>query len=90
MTELELTQAIRDYIMSSYNANYVGYLIVEKLNPGYKMSIGIPSYMFPTTIAGDFSTDEEFLDFIFKELRERNYMRVDYYKGIRTPNSREE
>lgn len=90
MDELELAQAIRDYIMSLYNADYVGYLVVNKLNPGYKLTIGIPSYMFPTTIAGDFETDEAFLDYVFEDLRQRNYMRIDFYKVVRTPSSREE
>lgn len=83
MNEQELAQEIRDYIKSLYNADYIGYLEVEKLNPGYKMSIGIPSYMFPTVLAGDFETDEEFLDYIFEDLRTRNYLRQDYYKVIR-------
>lgn len=90
MDELELAQAIRDYIRSLYNADYVGYLVVEKLNPGYKVTIGIPSYMHPTSIAGDWATDEEFLNFVFEDLRIRNYMRVDFYKVVRTPSSREE
>jgi len=83
MTELELAQAILDYIKTTYNAIYIGYLKVEKLNPGYKMSIGLPSYMYPTTIACDLGTDEQFLNFIFEELRTRNYIRQDYYKVVR-------
>lgn len=90
MDELELAQAIRDYIRSLYNADYVGYLVVDKLNPGYKVTIGIPSYMHPTSIAGDFETDEAFLDYVFEDLRQRNYMRIDFYKVVRTPSSREE
>ena len=43
-----------------------------------------------TSIAGDFIDDADFLAFIFKELRERNYMRVQYYRTIRTPNSKDE
>jgi hypothetical protein len=56
----------------------------------YKFTMGVPSYMCPTTIAGDFSSDTEFLEFIYKELRERNYMKVDFYRVKRTETTREE
>lgn len=90
MTERELEQQIRDYIVTLYNANFTGYLVVEKLNPGYKMSIGIPSYMFPTVVSCDCETDEDFLNYIYEDFRIRNYMRVYFYKVIRTPYSREQ
>lgn len=91
MTEQELEQAIHDYIVTLYKAHYIGYLKVEKLDSGYKFSIGLPSYMFPTTIAGDYASDQDFLDFIFEELRIRNYMRVYFYKTHRiSPNEEEE
>jgi len=82
---------IRDYIRIIYNANYIGSLIVEKFDGNiYRMSIAIPHYMFPTTIAGEFMTDESFLDYVYEELRIRNYMRVYFYKVVRTQNTREE
>jgi hypothetical protein len=90
MQEQELIQTIREYIKTWYKADYIGLLTVEKLNPGYKFSIGIPSYMTPTTLNIDCETDEEFLDFIYAELRSRNYMRLDIYKVIRTNDSKEE
>ncbi|MGV8961806.1 MAG: hypothetical protein ACOH2V_00225 [Candidatus Saccharimonadaceae bacterium] len=90
MTEQELEQKIRDYIVTLYKAHYIGYLKVEKFNPGYKMSIGIPHYMYPTTVACDFSTDDEFLSYIYEDFRIRNYMRVYFYKVVRTEGSREE
>lgn len=90
MTELELEQAIRDYITILYKACYIGWLKVNKLNPGYKLSIGVPSYMFPTTIAGDFETDDSFLSYIYEELRVRNYMRVYFYQVKRMPSNNEE
>ena len=105
MNELELEQAILDYIKINYKAEYTGFLKVEKFpstytefignpsnnpGPGYRMSIGIPNYMFPTTIACDFETDEEFLNYVYEEFRTRNYMRVYFYKVVRTPESREQ
>lgn len=90
MQEQELVQTIRDYIKNLYSADYVGLLRVDKLNPGYKFSIGIPSYMCPTTFAIDCETDEEFLEYVYKELRSRNYIRLDIYKVLRQNDSREE
>jgi len=90
MTEIELEQAILDYITTLYKACFIGWLKVEKLNPGYKMSIGIPSYMFPTTVAGDWETDEDFLNFVYEDLRIRNYMRVWFYKVHRTTRNEED
>ena len=85
----ELEQLIHDYIKSYYKAEYTGLLQVEKLNPGYKFIIGIPSYMSPTSLAIDCETDEEFLEYVYLELRKRNYIRKDVYKVVRTPLSRE-
>lgn len=101
MEEQELEQAILDFIRINYEAEYTGYLKVEKFpssfpsyfenpGPGYRLTIGVPSYMFPTTISCDFTTDEEFLDYVYNEFKTRNYMRVDFYKVVRTPNSKEE
>lgn len=90
MTELELAQAIRDYIESWYKATFTGLLEVQKTDNDYMFILGVPHYMFPTTIASSHETDEEFLDYIYSELRTRNYMRQFYYKVIRTPEIREE
>lgn len=94
MSELDNTQELKDkikkYILDLYKAEYTGYLEVEKSSTGYKMSIGIPHYMFPTTIACDCDTDEEFLNYVYEDFRIRNYMRVYFYKVVRTPSSREQ
>jgi len=89
MDEVELRQVILDYIKNCYKAEYIGLLQVKKLNPGYVFIIGIPSYMFPTTITCDYDNDESFLNFIYAEIRTRNYMRADMYKVIRTNDSKE-
>lgn len=90
MQEQELVNKIRDYIKTHYNAEYNGYINVEKLETGYKLSIGIPSYMSPTTISMDTENEEEFLNYIYSELRRRNYVRVDFYKVKRQNELREE
>lgn len=76
--------------MEIYSAEYTGLLRVEKLTTGYKFTIGIPSYMVPTTLATNCETDEEFLNYIYSELRSRNYIRLDIYKVHRENDSREE
>lgn len=90
MQEQELIQKIRDFIKETYNAEYIGYLNVIFLHPGYKFEIGIPSYMSPTSLSINCETDEEFLDYIYDELRKRNYIRLDFYKVTRKNDSREE
>lgn len=90
MNEVELEQMIRDYIKTWYNAEYTGLIKVEKLNPGYKCILGIPSYMVQTSFATDCITDQEFLDYVYAELRVRNYVRQDVYKVLRNSETREE
>jgi len=90
MDELELAQAIRDYIKSWYKADYTGLIRVDKLNPGYKCVLGIPSYMVQTSFAIDCETDEEFLNYVYTELRVRNYVRQEVYKVYRNSETREE
>lgn len=90
MDVTELTQKILDYITEFYKAEYTGYILVTKEGTKYVLALGIPSYMYLTTISGEFTSDEDFLDYIYEELRIRNYIRVYFYKVIRTPNTREE
>ena len=90
MQEQELAKKIREYIKTLYNADFTGLLEVEKLNPGYKCILGIPSYMAQTSIATDIDDEAGFLNFIEKELKSRNYIRQDYYNVIRTSYTREE
>lgn len=85
-----LEKKITEYIKSQYKAEYIGFLEVEKLNPGYKFKIGIPSYMTPTTIATDIEDEELFLNMVYEELRTKNYVRNFYYKINRTTNAKEE
>ena len=83
-----LEKRICELIKDNYEATYIGRLEVEHLNPGYKLTLGIPSYMMPTTIATDIDDPEEFIKFIDKELKSRNYLRQEYYKVIRTTETR--
>lgn len=84
MKREDLKQAILDYIRTWYNAEYVDFIEVKQEDNLYSLSMGIPSYLTKTHISGEFETDELFLEYIYKEIRERNYMRVYFYKVIRT------
>lgn len=90
MSEQELVQKIRDYIKTWYNAEYTGLLKVIKDPPRYTWAIGLPSYMMPTTISIDCETDDEFLDYVYSEIRSRNYIRLEIYKVLRNMDTREE
>ena len=46
--------------------------------------------MCPTTFAIDCETDDEFLEYVYSELRSRNYIRLWIYKVLRQNDSREE
>jgi hypothetical protein len=90
MQKPELVEKILDYITNLYKANYIGTIELEYEDNTYKLTLGIPSYMSPTVIIGSFSKDEEFLHYIYEELRTRNYMRLEIYKVNRTNDPKEE
>lgn len=64
----------------TYNAEYEDLLKVEKLTSGYKVILGIPSYMYQTQIATDIEDEEQFLKYIYSEILKRNYIRTYFYK----------
>ena len=90
MEELELEQKIHDYITETYKAEYKGLLKVHKNNLGYSLILGIPSYMVQTSFAIDCETDDEFLKYVYEELRVRNYVRQEVYRVLRNSETREE
>lgn len=85
-----LEKKISEWIKDNYSATYIGLLEVMELHPGFQLKLGIPSYLIPTYIALDCETPEEFLDFVYKELKERNYMRQYVYRVYREDLTREE
>ena len=84
MNRPELVHEILDYIRKVYKAEYVGYIEVTEENSIYVLCIGIPNYMMPTTISGEFENDQDFLNYVYEELRKSNYMRVYFYEVTRT------
>ena len=65
-------------------------LEVKELNPGFQLKLGIPSYLMPTYITCDCESEEEFLNFVYAELKRRNYVRQDVYRVYREELTREE
>jgi hypothetical protein len=85
MTNDELATTIREFIKTNYQATYNGLLEVESLSEGgYKLILGIPSYMAQTQIACNVDDQDSFLEFIYSELLKRNYIRQYVYTIKRT------
>ena len=76
----ELIHKIRDYIRNIYKAEYKNRLEVKFENGIYTLLLGVPNDLIPTTISLQTNDPQEFLDFIYEELRTRNYMRTYFYQ----------
>lgn len=76
----ELVHKIRDYIRNIYKAEYKNRLEVKFENGIYTLLLGVPNDLIPTTISLQTNDPQEFLDFIYEELRTRNYMRTYFYQ----------
>lgn len=76
----ELIHKIRDYIRNKYKAEYKNRLEVKFENGIYTLLLGVPNDLIPTTISLQTNDPQEFLDFIYEELRTRNYMRTYFYQ----------
>ena len=84
MTERELEQVIRGYLMNIYKAEYIGTLKIKKLNPfGYEIQMGMNTPECPDIIYAELK-DEEFLEFIRNELYHRRINTVYYGKLFKT------
>lgn len=79
----ELEKKIHDFIKECYKAEFTGLLKVSNDNGIYSLVLGIPSYMAPTTLSLQADSDEEFLNYVKKELVSNNYVRVDFYKIVK-------
>ena len=85
MRRQDLEQKIHEWMLNCYQATYTGTMEVNNNDGIYIFLIGIPSYMSPTTIAISCDNDNAFLEYIYEELRVKNYMREYRYKVNRTP-----
>lgn len=77
MTETELEQVIREYILDIYKKKYVGKIKIQKLNPGYSIHLGMSTPEKPLVICGQLE-DSDFLKFLKEELRTKKFHLVYY------------
>ena len=82
MTIQELEKKIHEYIAKIYKAEFKGLLEVAHKDGVYILTLGVPSPDISTSISLQTENEQDFLDYIEKELINRDYMRV-YYYGIR-------
>lgn len=82
----ELENKIHDYIIKLYKAKYTRRLEVTHENGIYTLTLGIPDDVIPTAISFQTEDSQEFLEYIYEELRIRNYMRVYFYQ-VRKKNN---
>lgn len=78
LTPTELKQVILDYIRDNYNRQFIGNLLVEPLNPGYKVSFNLDKSENPLVIFSDLEGDE-FIEFIKNEIKTRKLHKTTYY-----------
>lgn len=80
MRDKELESRILDYITKIYKATYTGKLEVNSNKGIYVLTLGVPSADIPTSISLQTDDAEEFMTYIEKELRDRDYMRIHFYR----------
>lgn len=74
----KLEQVIRDLLMDIYHAEYIGKLKLTKLEPiGYEIQLGMNVPNYPDTIYAELE-DEEFIQFLKKELQHRRSHTIFY------------
>lgn len=89
MTHTDLKQAILDCIKVLYDAEFVGTIKIEDLDPiGYKVSLYLDKSENPVVIIADLP-DEEFLPYIKEELRSRKLHKVKFFNATKLPYTQE-
>lgn len=86
MSTEELENMIHECIKTLYSATYNRRLEVNHDNGVYSLVLGIPDDVMPTTISLQTNDPQVFLDYIYNELKNRNYMKVYFYQVRRTGN----
>ena len=93
MTTKELEQAILELIRNIYCKEYIGRIkVIETIDNGdhlgYRLELGLNKDERPLSIAGE-GSDNEFLQFIEKELRNRGLDSIEYFTAIQLYNTDE-
>ena len=84
--EEELENKIRDYITNVYKATYNRRLEVKNTDGIYTLILGVPDDLIPTSISFQTEDSQAFLDYVYEELRTRNYMRTYFYQVRKKDN----
>ena len=82
MTGLELK--IFNFIEEKYKATFLGKVEVKIDNDEYCLNLSLNNYMVPMVICSQSENDDNFYNFITKELSLRDLVRVDYLKLVKT------
>lgn len=86
MTHEELIAAIRDIIKYQYNREFTGKIIIKDLKPeGYSVGFEVIQYR-PLYISATLP-DEEFLEYMKQELRNKAFIFARYYETTLIPDS---
>lgn len=88
MTGLELK--IVDFIQCEYKAEFIGNLKVIISEYEYCLELITNNPMNPIVICSQSTTDDEFYNFIIKEIQSRNLIKVDYLKLEKTNERKSE
>lgn len=77
-----LQTKVKEVIEKAYNCELVCPLKVTKKEDIYRVQI-FTNVRFPFSIGGQFDTDEEFLEYLCKELKESQRNFTKYYKIVK-------
>ena len=82
MTTQDIEQVILEAVQDIYHKKYVGRLEVKQLNNGYQLLMWFNKPEAPISISAECS-ENDFIKFIKKELRERHFELVKYFTGYK-------
>ena len=69
-----------------YKATYNRRLEVKNTDGIYTLILGVPDDLIPTSISFQTEDSQAFLDYVYEELRTRNYMRTYFYQVRKKDN----
>lgn len=87
MTGLETK--IFDFIEKQYKAKFLGEVKVIIDGDEYCLNLTLNNYMIPLVICSQSTSEDNFYEFITKEIASRNLVRVDYLKLVKINNTDE-
>lgn len=78
-----LENAIKNYFREKHQVEYVRGLKVEKGENFYKLILDLNQPYKPLTIQGEFVSDEQFLNYIYKEIDSRRLFTVSFFNLVK-------